>query len=73
MEPVPGVPWRQWVRHDVILTLLFLAPVFSYLPQSALGALVFGAAIGLVDVGALRVIFSVEVAMAYWRSLRRWR
>lgn len=44
----------------VILTLLFLAPVFSYLPQAALGALVFVAAIGLVDIATLRQIFSVE-------------
>jgi sulfate permease, SulP family len=34
----------------VILTLLFLVPVFSYLPQAALGALVFVAAVGLVDI-----------------------
>jgi sulfate permease, SulP family len=34
----------------VILTLLFLAPVFSYVPQAALGALVFVAAVGLVDI-----------------------
>jgi Sulfate permease family len=34
----------------VILTLLLLAPVFSYLPQAALGALVFVAAVGLVDI-----------------------
>ena len=44
----------------VILTLLFLAPVFSYLPQAALGALVFVAAVGLVDISSLRHIFSVE-------------
>ena len=44
----------------VILTLLFLAPVFSYLPQATLGALVFIAAIGLVDIRTLRRIFSVE-------------
>jgi sulfate permease, SulP family len=44
----------------VMLTLLFLAPVFSYLPQAALGALVFVAAIGLVDISTLRHIFSVE-------------
>jgi sulfate permease, SulP family len=44
----------------VILTLLFLAPVFSYLPQAALGALVFVAAIGLVDIRTLRHIFAVE-------------
>src|SRR5688572_17325744 len=41
----------------VILTLLFLAPVFSYLPE---GALVFVAAVGLVDIGTLRRIFNVE-------------
>lgn len=35
----------------VVVTLLFLAPVFSDLPEAALGALVFVAAIGLVDLG----------------------
>jgi Sulfate permease family len=44
----------------VILTLLFLAPVFSYLPQAALGALVFVAGVGLVDISSLRHILSVE-------------
>jgi sulfate permease, SulP family len=44
----------------VILTLLFLAPLFSYLPQVALGALVFVAAVGLVDINTLRRIFTVE-------------
>lgn len=44
----------------VILSLLFLAPVFSYLPEAALGALVFVAAVGLVDLGTLRRIFAVE-------------
>ena len=38
----------------VVITLLFVAPVFSYLPQAALGALAFVAAIGLVDVVTVR-------------------
>jgi sulfate permease, SulP family len=44
----------------VILRLLSLAPLFSYLPQAALGALVFVAAVGLVDINTLRRIFTVE-------------
>ncbi len=44
----------------VIVTLVFLAPLFSQLPQAALGALVFVAAIGLVDVASVRTIFTVQ-------------
>jgi sulfate permease, SulP family len=44
----------------VIITLLFLAPLFDHLPQAALGALVFVAAIGLVDVRTVRTIFLVQ-------------
>ena len=44
----------------VVVTLLFLAPVFSDLPQATLGPLVFVAAIGLVDVGKVREIFATD-------------
>lgn len=44
----------------VIITLLFLAPLFSQLPQAVLGALVFAAAVGLVDVRTVRTIFTVQ-------------
>ena len=44
----------------VIITLLFLAPLFSQLPQAALGALVFVAAIGLVDIASVRHILTVH-------------
>ena len=55
-SPLAGV----WSAVALAVTLLFLAPVFSYLPQAALGALVFVAAIGLVDVGSMRRIFVVH-------------
>jgi MFS superfamily sulfate permease-like transporter len=44
----------------VILTLPFLVPVFSYPPEAALGALVFVAAVSLVDLSTMRRIFAVE-------------
>jgi sulfate permease, SulP family len=44
----------------VMITLLFLAPLFSKLPQAALGALVFAAAVGLVDIRTVRTIFVVQ-------------
>ena len=50
MAPVPVALWRRGHGSNGDLTLLFLAPVFSYLPQAALGALVFVTAVGLVDI-----------------------
>jgi MFS superfamily sulfate permease-like transporter len=44
----------------VVVTVLFLAPVFSNLPEATLGALVFVAAVGLIDVGKVRVIFATN-------------
>lgn len=41
----------------VLLTLLFLAPLFSYVPQAVLGALVVNSVIGLVNVPALRELY----------------
>ncbi|OGO37209.1 MAG: hypothetical protein A2W35_01995 [Chloroflexi bacterium RBG_16_57_11] len=39
----------------VILTLLFLTPLFAYLPQAALGAIVITAVVfGLFKVAAMR-------------------
>ena len=38
----------------VLLTLLFLAPFFAYVPQAVLGALVVNSVVGLVNVQALR-------------------
>ena len=43
-----------------VVTLLFLAPVFSDLPEATLGALVFVAAIGLVDIDKVRRIFAAD-------------
>jgi MFS superfamily sulfate permease-like transporter len=54
-----------------VLVALFLAPVLSKLPDAVLGAMVFVAVIGLVDVGALvrlyrfdRFEFSLAAAVA---------
>jgi sulfate permease, SulP family len=40
----------------VILTLLFLTPLFEDLPQATLGAVVIVAVVGLIDLAALRRI-----------------
>jgi high affinity sulfate transporter 1 len=45
----------------VVLTLLFLTPLFENLPQATLGAVVIVAVIGLVDLGALRRILEIRV------------
>jgi high affinity sulfate transporter 1 len=42
----------------VLLTLLFLAPLFAYVPQPVLGALVVNSVIGLVNVPALRELYA---------------
>ena len=42
----------------VLLTLLFLAPLFAYVPQAVLGALVVNSVIGLVNVPALRELYA---------------
>jgi sulfate permease, SulP family len=49
-----------WSAATVVLALVLLAPLFSYLPTAVLGALVFVAAIGLVDLPAMRRIFAVR-------------
>ena len=45
----------------VVLTLLFLTPLFENLPQATLGAVVIVAVIGLVDLAALRRILAIRV------------
>ncbi|MCJ7512864.1 MAG: SulP family inorganic anion transporter, partial [Anaerolineales bacterium] len=42
----------------VLLTLLFLAPLFAFVPQAVLGALVVNSVIGLVNVPALRELYA---------------
>jgi high affinity sulfate transporter 1 len=42
----------------VLLTLLFLAPLFSFVPQAVLGALVVNSVVGLVNVPALRELYA---------------
>ncbi len=42
----------------ILLTLLFLAPLFSYVPQAVLGALVVNSVLGLVNVPALRLLYA---------------
>jgi SulP family sulfate permease len=42
----------------VLLTLLFLAPLFAFVPQAVLGALVVNSVIGLVSVPALRELYA---------------
>lgn len=43
-----------------VLTILFLTPVFFYLPLSALAAIVMLAAVSLVDVGRLRTMYRIS-------------
>jgi SulP family sulfate permease len=45
----------------VVLTLLFLTPLFENLPQATLGAVVIVAVTGLVDLTALRRILEIRV------------
>jgi sulfate permease, SulP family len=44
----------------VVLTLLFLTPLFEDLPQATLGAVVIVAVVGLVDLAALRRIRGIR-------------
>jgi len=45
----------------VVLTLLFLTPLFEQLPQATLGAVVMVAVVGLVDLAALGRVRQVRV------------
>lgn len=45
----------------IILTLLFLAPIFSKLPEAVLGAVIIEAVtMGMMDVGEMKRLFSVK-------------
>jgi SulP family sulfate permease len=50
----------------VALTLLFLAPLISLMPQATLGALVMVAALGLVKVGEFRAILRIRWVEFWW-------
>lgn len=45
----------------VILTLLFLMPIFQYLPHAVLGAIIFVAVLGLID---------IKIAKSLWQTDR---
>jgi SulP family sulfate permease len=42
------------------LTLLFLTPLFEFLPRTALSAIIIVSALGLIDVGELRTLFGTK-------------
>ena len=42
------------------LTLLFLTPLFAFLPNAALAAIIIVSALGLVDVSEMRTLFSIK-------------
>jgi SulP family sulfate permease len=44
----------------VMLTLLFFTPLFYYLPQPALGAIIVVAAIGLIDLDEIKYLFETK-------------
>ena len=44
----------------VALTLLFLTPLFYYLPKSVLAAIIFTAVFGLIDIGHVRHLWRVK-------------
>jgi MFS superfamily sulfate permease-like transporter len=50
----------------VILTLLFLAPFISLMPEAALGALVLVAAAGLINVGEFQAIARIRKVEFWW-------
>jgi SulP family sulfate permease len=50
----------------VILTLLFLAPFISLMPEAALGALVLVAAAGLIKVGEFQAIARIRKIEFWW-------
>jgi len=54
-------PLANWFTAGVIaLTLLFLTPLFYYLPQPALAAIIIMAGIGLIDLHELRNLFKAR-------------
>lgn len=46
----------------VLLTLLFLTPLFYYLPQTVLAAIILSAVFGLINFGSLRHAFRIKPA-----------
>ncbi|KAL2344740.1 hypothetical protein Fmac_006025 [Flemingia macrophylla] len=44
----------------VLVTLLFLMPLFQYTPNVILGAIIIAAVIGLIDIGSARVIWKLD-------------
>ncbi len=50
----------------VVLTLVFLAPVISLMPEATLGALVLAAAAGLVNVGEFRDMAKIRRRELIW-------
>jgi hypothetical protein len=60
----------------VLITVVFLTPLFSSLPQAALGAIIIVAVLNLVDVKEMRHIAHVKRSdLSAWasRSSPRWR
>jgi SulP family sulfate permease len=53
----------------VVLTLLFLSPLISLMPEATLGALVLVAAVGLVSVGEFRDMAQVRRTEVIWGLL----
>ncbi|MFN2196673.1 MAG: SulP family inorganic anion transporter [Anaerolineales bacterium] len=53
----------------VVLTLLFLAPLISLMPEATLGALVLVAAVGLVSVSEFREMAQVRRTEVIWALL----
>ncbi len=53
----------------IILTLLFLAPMFSLLPQAVLGAVIIQAVVtGMMDVGEMKRIYKIKRS-EFWIAL----
>lgn len=49
-----------WSVLIVILTLLFLMPVFQYLPHAVLGAIIFVAVLGLIDFSQITYLWKTD-------------
>ncbi|MFZ4453865.1 SulP family inorganic anion transporter [Salibacterium aidingense] len=46
----------------VVLTLFFLTPLFYYLPQTVLAAIILSAVVGLINIPSLRYAFQIKPA-----------
>lgn len=54
-------PLANWITAGlVILTLLFLTPLFYNLPQPILAAIIIAAALGLIDIDELRYLYTTK-------------